>query len=250
MKKLMAVLMALCMLMSLTAALAETKEYNTVEAGKFIYATSPDFLPFEGRDDQDNVIGIEPDLVAKICEKLGLVPEAYAIDFTSALAAPGAGTTDAVVSGVTIKEDRKASLDFTIPYATMTQAIDSQKGKGITQDQLGEVIIGVQDGTTGHQYAVDDYGEDHVVAYSTYALAFQALQNGQIDCVLLDDLVANDYAKKMSLDVNPTTYEPENFGFGFAKDKYPELLADFNAELQAMLDDGTVEAIMLEWMNK
>ena len=68
--------------------------------------------------------------------------------------------------------------------------------------------------------------------------------------MLLDDLVANDYAKKMSLEVNPTTYDPENFGFGFAKDKYPELLADFNAELQAMLDDGTVEAIMLEWMNK
>ena len=75
MKKLIASLLALCLVLSLTAACAEAKNYNTVEAGKFIYATSPDFLPFEGRDDQDNVIGIEPDIVALICEKLGLTPK-------------------------------------------------------------------------------------------------------------------------------------------------------------------------------
>ena len=248
MRKLIASLLALCMVLGLASAFAETKEYNTVEPGKFIYATSPDFLPFEGRDDQDNVIGIEPDLVALICEKLGLTAEAYPIDFDSALAAPAAGTVDAVVSGVTIREDRKAVLDFTIPYATITQAIAQKAGSGITMDNLGEKTIGVQNGTTGHIYAVDDFGEDHVVAYSTYALAFQALQNGQVDCVLLDDLVANDFAKKMAgLEVAPTTYEPENFGFGFAKGKAPELLADFNETLQALIDGGTVEGIMLKW---
>lgn len=248
MKKLIASLLALCLVLSLTAACAEAKNYNTVEAGKFIYATSPDFLPFEGRDDQDNVIGIEPDIVALICEKLGLTPEAYAIEFDSALAAPGAGTTDAVVSGVTIREDRKAVLDFTIPYATITQAIAQKEGAGITMENIGEKLIGVQTGTTGAIYATDDFGEDHVSAYPTYALAFQALANGQIDCILVDDLVANDFAKKMpGLEVVPSTYEPEQFGFGFAKDKYPELLADFNEQLQALIDDGTIDAIMLKW---
>ena len=248
MKKLIALCMALAMVLASVAAVAEAKTYNTVEAGKFLYATSPDFLPFEGRDDQDNVIGIEPDLVALICEKLGLTAEPYPIDFDSALAAPGAGTVDAVVSGVTIREDRKAVLDFTIPYATITQAIAQKAGSGITMDNLGEKMIGVQTGTTGHIYAVDDFGEDHVIAYNTYALAFQALANGQVDCILVDDLVANDYAKKIAgLEVVGTTYEPENFGFGFAKNKEPELLADFNAVLQAMIDDGTVEAIMLKW---
>ncbi len=248
MKKLIASLIALCLLLTLTASFAESKEYNTVEKGKFIYATSPDFLPFEGRDDQDNVIGIEPDLVALICEKLGLTPEAYPIDFESALTAPGAGAADAVVSGVTIREDRKAVLDFTIPYATITQAIAQKQGAGITVENLGEKMIGVQSGTTGHIYAVDDFGEDHVTAYATYALAFQALANGQVDCILVDDLVANDYAKKMpGIEVVGTSYEPENFGFGFAKGKAPELLADFNEALQAMIDDGTVESVMLKW---
>ena len=248
MKKLIASLLALCMMLSLTAACAEAKTYNTVEAGKFVYATSPDFLPFEGRDDQDNVIGIEPDLVALICEKLGLTPEPYAMEFDTALAAPAAGKADAVVSGVTIREDRKATLDFTIPYATITQAIAQKAGAGITMENLGEKMIGVQTGTTGAIYATDDFGEEHVMAYPTYALAFQALSNGQIDCILVDDLVANDYVKKIpGLEVAATTYEPEQFGFGFGKGKNPELLADFNAALQELIDDGTVESIMLKW---
>lgn len=250
MKKLFASLLALCMVLCLSAAFAETKEYNTVEPGKFIYATSPDFLPFEGRDDADNVIGIEPDLLAIICERLGLTPEPYAVDFTSALAAPGSGKADAVVSGVTIREDRKASLDFTIPYVTIKQGIVSKAGSGITMENIGEHTIGVQDGTTGHIYAVDDFGEGHVIAYSTYALAFQALTGGQVDCVLLDDLVGKNYMTLIpNLEFAETTYDPEEFGFGFAKGKSPELLADFNAILEELIADGTMEQTILKWQN-
>ena len=100
MKKILAMVLALAMVLCAAAAAAE---YKTVEAGKFIYATSPDFPPFESTDDQDNVIGIEPDILAIICENLGLTPEPYAIDFDSALVAPTTGKADAVVSGVTVK---------------------------------------------------------------------------------------------------------------------------------------------------
>ena len=99
MKKILALVMALALVLSAAAA---TAEYKTIEAGKFIYATSPDFPPFESTDDNDNVIGIEPDILAIICENLGLTPEPYAIDFDSALVAPSAGKADAVVSGVTV----------------------------------------------------------------------------------------------------------------------------------------------------
>ncbi len=247
MKKLIALTLAALLMTAAFAAVAETS-YNTVEAGKFIYATSPDFPPFEDRDDADNVIGIEPDLLDIICGRLGLVPEAFPIDFDAALTAPGAGKADAVVSGVTIREDRRATLDFTIPYVTITQAIVCKAGAGITMENLGEHMIGVQSGTTGHIYAVDDFGEDHTLAYDKYSLAFQALQNGQVDCILVDDLVGQAYVKRIpGLEIVTTTYEPEEFGFGFAKDKYPELLEAFNKVLQELIDDGTVESIILKW---
>ena len=162
MKKILAMVLALAMILSISAAAAELK---TIEEGKFIYSTSPDFPPFESTDDQDNVIGIEPDILAIICENLGLTPEPYAIDFDSALVAPTTGKADAVVSGVTVKEERKATLDFTIPYVTIVQGVVFKSGDDVSLDNLGEKMIGVQSGTTGYFDAVDSYGEDHVTAY-------------------------------------------------------------------------------------
>ena len=247
MKKLIASLLALCMLLSLTAAFAEAKDYGTLEAGKFIYATSPDFLPFEGRDDADNVIGIEPDLLAVICEKLGLTPEPYAVDFTSALAAPGAGKADAVVSGVTVTEDRKLIYDFTEPYTTITQGIVSKDG-AVTEDQLKDKQIGVQSGTTGQIYAEDDY-PNNVTKYETYSLAFQALQNGQVDCIMVDDAVGNAYIKNIpGLGIQPTSYEPENFAFGVNKGN-TALVDAINAALAELKEAGVVDELILKYNN-
>ena len=244
MKKILAIALALCLVLSLSAAMAE---YKTVEAGKFVYATSPDFPPFESLDDNDTVIGIEPDLLALICAELGLTPEPYAIDFDSALAAPSAGKVDAVVSGVTVKEERKTMMDFTIPYVTIIQGVVYRSGDDITMDNIGEKMIGVQSGTTGQIEAVDRYGEDHVTAYDKYSIGFQALQNGQVDCIMVDDMVGAAYVKTIpGLEMISTGFEPENFAFGLAKGN-DELLAAINEQLQKLIDDGTVEQIILKW---
>ena len=108
MKKLIASLIALCMLLTLAAASAEG--ITTIEPGKLIYSTSPDFPPFEFRDDNDNIVGIEPELIAMIAEKIGLVAEPLPMDFDGALLAARVdqgAKADAVVSGVTVTEDRK-----------------------------------------------------------------------------------------------------------------------------------------------
>ena len=244
MKKILAMVLALALLLSVAAASAE---YKTIEAGKFIYATSPDFPPFESLDDSDNVIGIEPDILAIICGNLGLTAEPYTIDFDSALVAPSAGKADAVVSGVTVKDERKATMDFTIPYVTIVQGIVFRSGDDVTLENLKDKAIGVQSGTTGQIEAVGRYGEDHVVAYDKYSLAFQALQNGQVDCIMVDDMVGAAYVKQIpGLEMFESDCEPENFAFGFAKGN-TELVEAFNAELQKLIDDGTVEQIILKW---
>lgn len=193
------------------------------------------------------MIGIEPDILAIICQNLGLEPVAYEIDFDSALMAPSAGKADAVVSGVTVREDRKATMEFTIPYVTIVQGVVFKKGDDVTLENLKDKKIGVQTGTTGQIYAVDDFGEDAVTAYDKYSLAFQALQNGQIDCIMVDDMVGAAYVKQIpGLEMIQTAYEPEEFAFGFAKDNL-ELVEVFNTELQKLIDDGTIESIILKW---
>ena len=244
MKKILAMVLALALLLSVAAASAE---YKTIEAGKFIYATSPDFPPFESLDDSDNVIGIEPDILAIICENLGLTAEPYTIDFDSALVAPSAGKADAVVSGVTVREDRKSSMDFTDPYVTIVQAVVFKAGDDVTMDNIQDKTIGVQSGTTGQIEAVDRYGEEHVAAYDKYSLAFQALQNGQVDCIMVDDMVGAAYVKQIpGLEMISSGFDAEDFAFGFAKGN-TELLEAFNAELKKLIDDGTIEQIILKW---
>ena len=244
MKKILAMVLALALVLSAAVAVAE---FKTLEEGKFIYATSPDFPPFESTDDNGTVIGIEPDILAIICGNLGLTAEPYSIDFDSALVAPGAGKADAVVSGVTVKEERKNSLEFTIPYVTIVQGVVFKAGAEITMDNIGEKMIGVQSGTTGQGAAVDNFGEDHVRAYDKYSIAFQALLNGQIDCIMVDDMVGAAYLKQIpGLEMISTGYTPEDFAFGFAKGNL-ELVEAFNAELQKLIDDGTIEQIILKW---
>ena len=135
MKKTIAVLLSLVMLFALTAAVAEG-EFATIEKGKLTYATSPDFPPFESRDDEDNIVGIEPDIMALIGEKLGLEVEAVPMDFASALLAAQLGKTDLVVSGVTATGEkaieRSTWFDFTDTYVDIQQAIVFKEGADIT----------------------------------------------------------------------------------------------------------------------
>ena len=124
-----------------------------------------------------------------------------------------------------------------------------KEGAGITMDNLGDYTIGVQRGTTGHIYTEDDFG-DQVVAYDTYTLVFQALNNGQVDCIVMDDAVAKAYlATNPGLTMTETTYEPEEYAFGFHKGN--EALVDaVNAVLEELIADGTVQSIVDKYMSE
>ncbi len=278
MKKYLALLLALCLCLSLAAcgssnnasvaentetdasAVAENTEagagdaaeaaaLTTINAGKLTISTSPDFPPFESTDDSGAVIGIEPELMELICQKLGLELQIDAMDFDSALMAAEQGKSDAVVSGVTVTEERKSSYDFTDSYTTITQAIVSKEGSGITMENLGDYTIGVQRGTTGHIYTEEDFG-DKVVAYDTYSLVFQALNNGQIDCIVMDDAVAKAYlATNPGLEMTTTTYEPEEYAFGFHKGN-PDLVKAVNDALAELKADGTLQSILDKYMSE
>ena len=245
MKKLTAILLALTMILSL-ASFAAAEGIETIDPGKLTISTSPDFQPFEYTDDNGNIVGIEPDMMKLICEKIGLELVIDAMDFDSALLAAQQGKSDAVVSTVT--EDRKLVYDFTNTYITITQGIVSKEANNVTMDTLKDQTIGVQRGTTGHIYAEDDFGEDSVVAYDTYPTVFQALMNDQVSCILMDDAVAKAYvAQNPGLVLNASTYEPENFAFGISKGN-TALLEAVNKALDELIADGTVQKLIDQYM--
>ena len=222
----------------------EAAEVTTVEPGVLTMGTNATFPPYEYKDG-DAVVGIDPDIAQALADKLGLKLEVIDMEFDSLVASVQSGKVDIVLAGMTVNEERKKNVDFTDPYANGVQVIIVADGSDIaTFDDLAGKLIGVQQGTTGHVYCSDDWGEGNVVAFQSGAAAVQALQQGKVDCVVIDQEPAKAFVEANDgLKILDTQYANEDYAAAVSK-KNPELTEALNKALQELKDDGTVQEIL------
>ena len=234
------------------AATAETEAaaaFTTIEAGKLIMSTNATFPPYEMVADDGSFEGIDVEVAGAIAAKLGLELVVDDMDFSAALLAVQEGKSDIVMAGVSVTEDRLLVMNFSDSYATGVQTVIVKEGSDVTMDNLGEKMIGCQKGTTGYIYASDSpenggYGEDHVTAFDNGASAVQALINGQVDCVIIDDAPAQEFvAANPGLTTLDGAWVEEQYAIGLNKDN-TALLDAVNAALAELTADGTVQAIV------
>ena len=248
MKKFISIVLALGVCLCLFAACAPSATNNgdqkTLEAGKLIMSTNAEFPPYEMTDDSGKYIGIDVEIATAIADKLGLELEILDVDFDAALLAVQEGKSDIVMAGVTVNDERKMVMNFSNTYATGKQVIIVKEGSDVTLDNLGEKMIGTQRGTTGNIYSTDDYGEEHVTAYDNGATAVQALNNGQVDCVMIDNAPAQEYVKaNAGLKILETEYVIEDYAIGINKSN-TALKDAINTALAELIADGTVQTIL------
>ena len=226
------------------ASETETAELSTVEPGKLIMSTNAAFPPYEMTTDSGEFEGIDIETAQAIADKLGLELQIDDMDFDAALLSVQQGKADIVMAGVTVTDERKAVMDFSDSYATGIQSIIVPEGSDITSpDDLAGKKIGTQRGTTGYIYCSDDFGDDAVVAYDNGLTAVQALNNGQVDAVVIDNAPAKEYvAANPGLKVLDTSYAEEDYAIGMAKGS--SLEAAVNAALEELKADGTLQAIV------
>ena len=226
------------------ASETETAELSTVEPGKLIMSTNAAFPPYEMTTDSGEFEGIDIETAQAIADKLGLELQIDDMDFDAALLAVQQGKADMVMAGVTVTDERKAVMDFSDSYATGIQSIIVPNDSDIASpDDLAGKKIGTQRGTTGYIYCSDDFGDDAVVAYDNGLTAVQALNNGQVDAVVIDNAPAKEYvAANPGLKVLDTSYAEEDYAIGMAKGS--SLEAAVNAALEELKADGTLQAIV------
>ena len=218
-------------------------QFTTVETGKLIMSTNAAFPPYEMTTDAGGYEGIDVEIAEAIANVLGLELQVDDMDFDSALLAVQEGKSDIVMAGVTVTDDRLLVMDFSDSYATGVQVVIVAEGSDVTIDNLGDQMIGTQRATTGNIYCTDDYGEDHVVAYDNGATAVQALLNGQVDCVVIDNEPAKAFvANNPGLTILDTEYVTENYAIGVAKGN--TLVDAINAVLKQLTEDGTIQGIL------
>ena len=227
------------------AASAAATELTTVEAGKLTMATNATFPPYEMTTDAGEFEGIDIEAAQAIADKLGLELQIDDMDFDAALLSVQQGKADIVMAGVTVTDERKAVMDFSDSYATGIQSVIVPEGSDIASpDDLAGKKIGTQRGTTGYIYCTDDFGEDSVVAYDSGLTAVQALNNGQVDAVVIDNAPAKEYvAANPGLKVLETSYAEEDYAIGMNKDN-TALVEAVNAALEELKADGTLQSIV------
>ena len=227
------------------ASETETAELSTVEPGKLIMSTNAAFPPYEMTTDSGEFEGIDIETAQAIADKLGLELQIDDMDFDAALLAVQQGKADMVMAGVTVTDERQNVMDFTDSYATGIQSIIVKEDSDIASvDDLAGKKIGTQRGTTGYLYCSDDFGDENVVAYDNGLTAVQMLNNGQVDCVVIDNAPAQEFiAANPGLKLLDTAYVEESYAIGVGKGN-TELKDAINTALEELKADGTLQAIV------
>ena len=227
------------------ASETETAELSTVEPGKLIMSTNAAFPPYEMTTDSGEFEGIDIETAQAIADKLGLELQIDDMDFDAALLAVQQGKSDMVMAGVTVTDERQNVMDFTDSYATGIQSIIVKEDSDIASvDDLAGKKIGTQRGTTGYLYCSDDFGDENVVAYDDGLTAVQMLNNGQVDCVVIDNAPAKEFiAANPGLKMLDTAYVEEDYAIGVGKGN-TELKDAINTALEELKADGTLQAIV------
>ena len=241
MKKILAIAL-ICMLTLTGMAMAETLKMGT----------NASFPPYEFYDDESGeIVGIDAEVAAAICEKLGYELEIVDMDFDAIIPAVTTGKIDFGMAGMTVTEERMQSVDFTTSYATGIQVVIVKEDSEIVSvdDLFAEGAnhkIGVQQGTTGDLYCswdIEDEGLGSVERFKNGTDAVLALTSGKVECVVIDNEPAKNYiAANEGLKILDTEYAVEDYAIALAKDS--ELTEKINAALEELIADGTVQAII------
>ena len=247
MKKLFAVLLSAMLLLAMAACGEQPQTPDdTQEPAVLHMATEGTFPPYEYYDN-GQLVGIDIEVAGAIAEKLGMTLETTDIAFESIIPGVQAGKYDIGMAGVTVSEERLQQVNFSDSYATGVQVvIVKEGGKVQSLDDMADAIIGTQSGTTGFIYASSDFGDDHVKSFTKTTDAVEALKNGQVDCVLLDNAPAEALVEAnpdAGLSILETAYTVEDYAIAINKEN-TDLQAKINAALAELVADGTLQSII------
>jgi polar amino acid transport system substrate-binding protein len=203
---------------------------------------------------EDGVVkGFDVDVVAAICERINCQPNWITTAWDGIFGALADGQFDMVVSGVTITEERDKIVDFSEPYIIVQQGVlmrVEDAGKTIDDFKSGAMRLASQTGTTNAALGEELVGRDNLALFDAFNNAVVALQNGDVDGVIIDSTSAAAYEQEFAgeLTVAITGLSSDPLGLVFQEGS--ELQDSFNEGLQAIKDDGTLNELIIKWWPK
>ncbi len=253
-KKIMAAFAAaMVTVVALAGCGAKATESTSGTGETLVVGTNAAFPPFEYVGDDGNPDGFDIALIKAIGEKTGMEVQIQDMEFDSLVSSIG-GKIDVAIAGMTVTEERMKTVDFSDSYYEAVQDVIVPKGSAIaTADDLKGLKVGVQLGTTGEFIAEDIEGAE-ISAYNKAVDAVNDLNNGRVDCVIVDKNPAEVFGAQFSdkVDVLPGTqfdFEPENYAIALPKGN-TELADRINNALKELKADGTYDSLVKKYIEE
>ncbi|MFV0336207.1 MAG: transporter substrate-binding domain-containing protein [Tropicimonas sp.] len=201
------------------------------------------YPPWNLINDAGEVDGFERELGDELCRRAELTCEWVVNDWDSIIPNLTSGNYDAIMAGMSITDEREAVIDFSQPYAPPEPSLYMAMSEDV---DLNEAVIAVQTGTIQANYVVESGAV--LVEFATLDESVSAVRNGEADAVLADSasiLPIAEAEADMTV-VGDQVFLGNGPGIGL-RESDTELKEKFNAALQSMKDDGSLNELIKEW---
>ena len=250
----LAALLSVGMILSLTACGGGSDK----ETVSYKVGTEPTFPPFDTTDEDQNIVGLDMDLIKAIGEDQGFDVEFENLSFDGLIPALKAGNIDIVAAGMNKDdEDRQKEVDFSDSYyeSKLFVAVteDNTTIKSV-EDLTPDMKVAAQTGTTGASKVKElkDAGKiKEAVILDGLDTCMMKLINGDVSAVINDKPVTEAYIKKQpdKIKMVGEALNAENYGFAVQKGN-AELVEKINNGLKHIKENGTYDKLVDEWFNK
>ncbi len=230
---------------------AQAGTVTTKTEGVLTFGTNAEFPPFEfvaGTGVIDQYDGIDMAIAKQIAEENGMTAAVENMEFDSLLVALQNGQIDAVIAAMTVTEERKEAVDFSVPYYTATQVMIVKEDSDIAAaaDMADKKICVVQ-GYTG-EICVNEMGYPYE-AFKKGTEAVMELVNGKCDVVVIDSATAQKYVddnEGLKIVEDADAFESEEYAVAVQKGN-TALLDMINNVIEAKLADGTISELGVQY---
>jgi polar amino acid transport system substrate-binding protein len=221
-------------------------------------AVANDYTPLQFIDAASGeAMGWEYDAMAEICRRLNCTVNWVNTSWDAMIPAVVDGQVDIGMDGITINDERKQQVDFSVPYMTSQQFMLTRAGEErfTSKEEFAanaDLLVGAQPGTSNFYAAVydvldGDEANPRIQLYESFGASVQALIIGDVDMVLVDAASGRGYigANPDALQIVGDAIKSEEFGFIFPKGS--ELNAAISAAIASMQSDGYTDYLDSKW---
>lgn len=201
---------------------------------KVVVATDATWPPMEMVDKDKNIVGFDIDFMNAVAKEAGFTVEFKNTAWDGIFAGVESGQYDAIISSVTITEERQKKYDFSLPYIDAGQILIVPKAeKGTKLADLKGKKVGAQIGTTG-AFEIKKVKDVELKTYDEVGLAFEDMAAGRIGGVVCDEPTAVIYA------LQKAEYKDKFkiVGKAFTKEAYGIVVKKGNKELVDLFNKG------------